>query len=58
LLICTVYSGLYSEVDLSRKPFGIGHMYIYIFLLRITDTITSQNIDFPPGTFCVVLRDS
>jgi hypothetical protein len=30
---------------LSRKPFGIGHMFISSFLFRMTDTITSQNID-------------
>jgi hypothetical protein len=35
----------YSEAALSRKPFGKGHMYIYNFLLRMTDTMTSQNID-------------
>jgi hypothetical protein len=39
---------LYSEIALSRKPLGIRHMHIYIFLLRRTNTITSQNID-PPG---------
>jgi hypothetical protein len=22
---------MYSEIALSRKPFGIGHMYIHIF---------------------------
>jgi hypothetical protein len=27
------------------KPFGIGHMFIQIVLLRMTDTMTSQNID-------------
>jgi hypothetical protein len=37
----------------SRKRFGIGHMYIYTFLLRMTDTVTSQNIDLPPGTPCI-----
>jgi hypothetical protein len=37
--------GLYNEITLSRKPLGIGHMYIYIFLLRMTDTMTSQNTD-------------
>jgi hypothetical protein len=37
---------LYSEIDLSRKQFGIGDMYIYTFLLRMTDTMTSKNIDF------------
>jgi hypothetical protein len=36
---------LYSEIALSRKPFGIGLMYIYHFLLRMTDTMTSQNTD-------------
>jgi hypothetical protein len=45
LLVCTVYSVLYSEIALSRKPFGIGHMYIYTFLLRMTDIVASQNID-------------
>jgi hypothetical protein len=31
------------------KLFGIGHMYIYIFLLRMADTMTSQNIDLSFG---------
>jgi hypothetical protein len=35
----------YSKIALSRKPFGIGHMYIYTFLLRMTDIMASQNID-------------
>jgi hypothetical protein len=35
----------YSEIALPRKPFGIGHMYIYTFLFRMADTMTSQNID-------------
>jgi hypothetical protein len=41
LLVCTVY----SEIALSRKLFGIGHMYIYTFLIRMTDTMNSQNTD-------------
>jgi hypothetical protein len=41
LLVCKVY----SEIALSRKLFGIGHMYIYTFLLTMTDTMTSQNIE-------------
>jgi hypothetical protein len=45
LLVCTVYSVLYSEITLSRKMFAIGHTYIYTLLLRVTDTVTSQNID-------------
>jgi hypothetical protein len=45
LLVCTVYSVLHSKIALSRKPFGIGHMYIYTLLLKITDTMTPQNID-------------
>jgi hypothetical protein len=36
---------MYSEIAVSQKPFRIGHMYIYTFLLRITNTMTSQNID-------------
>jgi hypothetical protein len=46
LLVCTVYStALYSEISLSRKPFGIGHMYIYSILHRMTDNVAFQNID-------------
>jgi hypothetical protein len=41
LLVCRVY----SEIALSWKPFRIGHMCIYTFLLGVTDTLTSQNID-------------
>jgi hypothetical protein len=41
----SIILALYSEIALSRKPFGIGHMYIYGFLLGMTDTVTSQNID-------------
>jgi hypothetical protein len=48
LLVCTAYSVLYSEIALSRKPFGIGHMYT-IFLLRMSDTMTSQNMTFLLG---------
>jgi hypothetical protein len=36
---------LYSEMALYRKPLRVGHIYIYTFLLRMTDTMTSQNID-------------
>jgi hypothetical protein len=36
---------LCSEIALVDKPFGIGHIYIYTFLLRMTDTVASQNID-------------
>jgi hypothetical protein len=36
---------LYSEIALSWKPFGIRHMYAHTFLLRMTDTMASQNID-------------
>jgi hypothetical protein len=45
LLVCIVYSVLYSEIALSRKPFRIGHVCIYTFLLRMTDIMTFQNID-------------
>jgi hypothetical protein len=54
--VARLYSVLYSEIALSRKPFGIGHMYIHAFLLRMNDTVTSQNIvNFPPGTTCILL---
>jgi hypothetical protein len=44
---------LYTEIALSWKLFGIGHMYVYTFLLRMIDTMTSRNIvTFPPGTPC------
>jgi hypothetical protein len=36
---------LYNQISLSQKPFGIGHMYIHTFLFRMTDLMTSQNID-------------
>jgi hypothetical protein len=36
---------LYSEIAVSQKRFVIGHMYVYIFLLRMTDTMTYQNTD-------------
>jgi hypothetical protein len=29
--------------------FGIGHMCVYIFLLRMVDIVT-----FPPGTLCIL----
>jgi hypothetical protein len=48
---------LYSEIALSRKPFGIGHMYIYTFLLRMTDTMTSQNIDLSCWVILYVERE-
>jgi hypothetical protein len=39
--VARLYSVLYSEVALSRKPFGIGHMYMYTILLRMIDNMTS-----------------
>jgi hypothetical protein len=46
---------LYSEIALSRKPFGIGHVYIYTSLLRTTDTMTSQNIDLSSWDILYIL---
>jgi hypothetical protein len=37
---------LYSEIIARRKAFGIGHMYVFTFLLRMTYTMTSRNIEF------------
>jgi hypothetical protein len=42
--VARLYSVLYSEIAVSRKPFGIRHMYIYTFLLRMTNTMTFHNI--------------
>jgi hypothetical protein len=44
LRVACLYNVLYSETALSRKPFGIEHMYIYTFLHRITDIMY---YDFP-----------
>jgi hypothetical protein len=43
--VARLYGVLYSKIALSRKLFGIGHMYMYTFLLRMTDTMTSQSIE-------------
>jgi hypothetical protein len=45
--VARLYSVLYSEIALSRKQFGIGHMYMYTytFLLRMAYDMTSQNTD-------------
>jgi hypothetical protein len=46
VLLLLLYSVLlYSKVALSLKQFGIGHRDINTFSLRMTDTMTSQNID-------------
>jgi hypothetical protein len=47
---------LYSEKTLSRKLFGIWHMYIYTFLLRMTDIITSQNTNPSSWDTCIYVR--
>jgi hypothetical protein len=48
---------LYSERALSQKPFGIGHVYIYAFLLRMTENMTSQNIDISSWDTRYITRD-
>jgi hypothetical protein len=40
-ILGAIFKLLYSEIALSLKPFGIGHMYIYTLLLGMTDTMTS-----------------
>jgi hypothetical protein len=35
----------YSEIALSQKPLGVGHMHVYTFLLRMADTMTSPSWD-------------
>jgi hypothetical protein len=49
---------LYSEIALFRKPFGIEHRYIYIFLLRMTGTMTSHNIDLSSWDILYELSNS
>jgi hypothetical protein len=44
-----VYSVLYSEIALSRKPFGIGHMYIYSFCLEWPILWPPRILTFPLG---------
>jgi hypothetical protein len=57
LLVCTVYNAvqyrtvkcLYSETGPHRT-----HVHIHYFLLRMTDTMTSQNIDLTSwDTLCI-----
>jgi hypothetical protein len=45
---------LCSQMALSRKPFGIGHMFIQSFMLRMTVTMTSQNIDISFWDTCIL----
>jgi hypothetical protein len=35
---------LYSQMAVPGKQFGIGHMFISTFLLRMIDSVISQNI--------------
>jgi hypothetical protein len=44
-ILSAISKVLYSEIALSQTPFRIGCMPIYTFLLRMTDTMTSQNTD-------------
>lgn len=36
---------LVSEISLFRQPFAVGHVYMYSALLRMSNTMTSQNSD-------------
>jgi hypothetical protein len=56
LLVCTEYSVLYSEIALSGKPFGIGHVYIYIFCLEWLILWPPRILIFPPGTPCTLIH--
>jgi hypothetical protein len=47
-------AGVYSEIALSRKPFGIGHMYIYTFCLEWPILWPLRILTFPPETLCVI----
>jgi hypothetical protein len=54
LLVCTVYSVLCNEMALSQKPFGLGHLYVYLFsCLKWPIVRPPRILHFPPGTFCI-----
>jgi hypothetical protein len=53
--VARLYSVLYGE---ARKPFGTGYMYIYTFLLRMTDIMTSQNMELSSWDTLVYVRKS
>jgi hypothetical protein len=43
-----------SEIALSRKPFAIGHMYIYSFFCVEWPILWLPSLStFPPGTCCI-----
>jgi hypothetical protein len=44
-LLGTQAKPLHSQMAVSGKPFLIGHMFILTFLLIMTNTMISQNID-------------
>ena len=44
---------LYSEIALTRKAFGIGHMYIYTFCLQWPILWPPRGSTLPPGTRCI-----
>jgi hypothetical protein len=46
---------LYSEIALSRKQFGIGHMYIYTFCLEWPILWPPRILTFLPGTFYILM---
>jgi hypothetical protein len=48
------YSVQYSETALSRKPFGIGHMYMYYSCLEWPILWPPRILTFPPGTSCIL----
>jgi hypothetical protein len=47
--VARLYSELYSEIALSRKPFGIGHTYIYTFCLEWPILWPPRILTFPSG---------
>jgi hypothetical protein len=44
---------LYSEIDLFRKVFEIGHMYIHKFCLEWPILLLPRILVFPSGTLCI-----
>jgi len=46
---------LYNEIAVSLKQFKIGHMFMYTFLLRMTDNMTARNIELSSWDTCMCI---
>jgi hypothetical protein len=51
--VARLYTVQFSEITVSRKPFGIGHMCIYTFCLEWLIPRPPRILTFPAGTPCI-----